>query len=127
MREILKKDIEIARESGIVTFDDGLEMGLHQIRYTAKEGEPAYSSPLWLHRDDEPLVFVHLFNLTENSLGGDNLIASDHKTITNLIRLTSPLETLLLTKKPYHAVTPLGSGDENPAYRDILLVTFMNK
>ena len=86
-----------------------------------------FSSPLWLHRDDEPLVFVHLFNVSDNALGGDNLIATDFKTITHLIRLGNPLETLLLTKKPYHAVTPLGSADKNCAFRDILLVTFMNK
>ena len=42
LREMLEKDIEIARQSGIVTFDDSLEMGLHQIRYAAKDGVPAY-------------------------------------------------------------------------------------
>ncbi|CAJ0952018.1 unnamed protein product, partial [Mesorhabditis belari] len=126
LKSVVEKDIDLAKETGIIDFSSSVEIGLHQIRYVANGTEPAFSSPLWLHRDDEPLVFVHLFSLSENAIGGDNLIAKDVKTITHLIRLQKPLETLVLTKKPYHAVTPLGSS-HGAAFRDILLVTFMNK
>uniref|UniRef100_A0A914PD96 Prolyl 4-hydroxylase alpha subunit Fe(2+) 2OG dioxygenase domain-containing protein n=1 Tax=Panagrolaimus davidi TaxID=227884 RepID=A0A914PD96_9BILA len=124
LKDVIEKDIELAKKTGIINFDETFELGLHQIRYRAHGIEPAYSSPLWLHRDDEPLVFVHLFNLSENAIGGNNLIATTPKTITHIIQLKEPLETILLTKKYYHAVTPLGSANGDPAYRDILLVTF---
>lgn len=88
---------------------------------------PSYGSPLWLHRDDENLVFIHLFNLSANANGGDNLIAYEPKKIDKLIRLINPLDTLLVTKKHLHSVTPIGSSDDVIAYRDILLITFDNE
>ena len=127
LKALIEKDVELAKQTSIIDFESKFQMGLHQIRYNAQGTEPSYSSPVWLHRDDEPLVFVHLFNLSQNVLGGDNLIATDPKTITHILRLNSPLETLLLTKKPYHAVTPLGSSNGDRVFRDILLITFMNK
>uniref|UniRef100_A0A914YNT5 Prolyl 4-hydroxylase alpha subunit Fe(2+) 2OG dioxygenase domain-containing protein n=1 Tax=Panagrolaimus superbus TaxID=310955 RepID=A0A914YNT5_9BILA len=127
LKTLIEKDVELAKQTGIIDFESEFQMGFHQIRYKAQGTEPSYSSPVWLHRDDEPLVFVHLFNLSKNVLGGDNLIATDPKTITHIFRLNSPLETLLLTKMPYHAVTPLGSSNGDNAFRDILLITFMNK
>lgn len=100
-----------------------LVLGLHFIRYKASQYGASYSSPASLHRDDEPLVFVHLLNLTSNALGGDNLIADlTTKEITHVVRLEKPFETLLLTRDYYHTVTPLGAR-EGEAMRDILLFT----
>lgn len=126
IESLLAQNIKIAKETDIVKFDQSLEIGLHQIRYKAFWDQPAYSSPMWLHRDDEPLVFVHLLNLTYNVVGGDNIIAPHAKEVDCVIRLNEPLETILLTKKKLHAVTPMGSSTADAAYRDILLVTFQN-
>lgn len=127
IQQLMANNIEIAKGSNIVNFDSSLEIGLHQIRYQAKSSEASYSSPPWLHRDDEPLVFVHLFRLSNNVIGGDNLIAESGKLINSVIRLRNPLETLLLTQKILHAVTPMGSSNSANSQRDILLVTFQNK
>uniref|UniRef100_A0A914YNM2 Uncharacterized protein n=1 Tax=Panagrolaimus superbus TaxID=310955 RepID=A0A914YNM2_9BILA len=99
LKGLIQKDTELAKKTGIINFDETFELGLHQIRYKAQGIEPAYSSPLWLHRDDEPLVFVHLFNLSDNAIGGNNLIATSPKAITHIIQLKSPLETILLSKR----------------------------
>ncbi len=100
-----------------------LVLGMHFIRYYAEKLKACYSSPVGLHIDDEPLVFVHLVQLTSNSLGGDNLIGKiADQEITNVIRLEKPMDTIILNKNCYHAVTPLGSK-ENFSIRDILLVT----
>jgi hypothetical protein len=127
IRYLLERNIALAQQSSVVNFADDLSVGLHQIRYRAEIQNTAYSSPIWLHKDDEPLVFVHLLSLTPNLLGGDNVLSQDAKSIDDIIRLTSPLETIVLTKKYLHAVTPMGSANDTPAYRDVLLVTFQNK
>ncbi|MEI4529084.1 2OG-Fe dioxygenase family protein [Priestia megaterium] len=121
---LINKDLHIATSTNLVNWEDKVTIGLHQVRYKVEAGEASYSSPVWLHRDDEPLVFVHLFDLSENALGGDNLIASSVKQIDQVMRLGKPLETLALGQKVFHAVTPLGSSNTEVAYRDILLVTF---
>ena len=126
-RSILKKDIDIVRKTGIVDFDETLEIVINQQRYAPKIDQPSFSTPLWLHRDDEPLVFAHLFNVSPNILGGDSLIASDIRTISKVLKLTSPLETLVVTKKPYHAVTPMGNSNNSDAFRDVVFVNFINR
>lgn len=123
---IINKDLEIAKQLDIVNFTTGVNIGVHQVRYCGSKSEPSYSSPLLFHKDDEEIVFIHLLNLTGNAIGGDSLIAYDLKKVSCILRLQNPLETLIVTKKMYHAVTPLGSNSESYAYRDILLVTFNN-
>lgn len=98
-------------------------IGMHFIRYKADENMASYSSPDWLHKDDEPLVFVHLINLSKSALGGDNLIAdSVSKKIERVIRLENDMETIVVNKNVYHAVTPLGSK-KGIAIRDVMLFT----
>jgi hypothetical protein len=127
IKYLLGKNLEIAKSDASIQFREDLVVGLHQIRYHAEINTPSYSSPTWLHRDDEPLVFVHLMNLTGNLLGGDNILATSASEIRKVLRLNEPLETIALHKKELHAVTPMGSTDERPAFRDVLLVTFHNQ
>lgn len=123
IKSLIKKNLSILSQDkslvnrGMVTF------GMHFVRYEAEAMQASYSSPDWLHKDDEPFVFIHLVNLSSNAIGGDNLIADNHdKKIKHVIRLESEMETLLLNKDVYHAVTPLGSR-EGLARRDVILFT----
>lgn len=120
---IIKKNCDLIKELNEFKHYDSLNIGVHFIQYFVYENSASFSSPVWLHIDDEPLVFVHLVNLSKNAIGGDNLIA-DKKTreIKTVIRLEKPLDTLCLTQKVYHAVTPLGSNS-NHAYREVILFT----
>lgn len=110
VQTIVHKNLNIIEQYQPLSHYKKLILGLHFVQYIAKEGEASYSSPVGLHLDDEPLVFVHLIELSEQALGGDNLIAqlSDQE-IKKVIRLEHPMDTLLVNRNCYHAVTPLGS------------------
>lgn len=123
MQRIINTNKKMVAEYEKLMEFNSLTFGLHFIRYQAEKFQASYSSPVGLHIDDEPLVFVHLINLSSTSLGGDNLIARlEDRTITNVIRLEKPLETLVLNNNCFHAVTPLGSKGKF-ANRDIILFT----
>jgi hypothetical protein len=104
-------------------------IGIHCVRYLAKAGDPGefasacYSSPIWLHKDDEPIVFLNVLNESPNLVGGDSLIACEKNHINHAFHL-SPLDGVLLTKNCWHAVTPMAAPtDGRDGFRDILLVT----
>lgn len=119
---LLKADAEIMSDYfGLTSF----YIGIHQVRYKTSIRSPSFSSPIWLHRDDEALVFVHLINTSPGLVGGTNVIARDQKTLVDVVELTNPLDTLILTRNLLHCVTPMGCKNAyNQASRDIFLVTF---
>lgn len=123
LQRLLENNLQIVREYEPLKVHDQLTLGLHFIQYVSEQGRASYSSPVGLHIDDEPLVFVHLLELSSHAWGGDNLIAKyEDQEITNVIRLESPMETILLNNNCYHAVTPLGSR-KGLAIRNIILFT----
>lgn len=123
MKNIIHYNLQKIKAFPALKHHQQLVLGLHFIQYKVDKYGASYSSPDYLHLDDEPLVFVHLLHLSHNAWGGDNLIA-DLKTrkIMNVIRLEKPLDTIVLTRDYYHAVTALGAR-EGEARRDILLFT----
>ncbi|TKF22746.1 hypothetical protein FCV50_23525 [Vibrio kanaloae] len=100
-------------------------ISVHFIRYQANEGEASYSSPVWLHQDDEPLVFIHLIQLTDNALGADNIISGFDNLPTHVIRLTDFMDCLIVDPTLKHAVTPTGSM-KGTAQRDVMLINLEN-
>ena len=128
LRRVLGSDIEFLRSYPRFDVEPAeLMVGLHLFRYLAYADDPAYSSPNWLHKDDENVVFVHLVGLSGNAIGGDNLIAPNSKNFETVLRLTDALDTLVVNQDKLHAVTPIGTSSRNPlapARRDIMLVTF---
>lgn len=123
IRSIIDKNIKAIIASTQYEKAHALTIGMHFIRYEVDQFSASYSSPDWLHKDDEPLVFIHLVNLSKNAIGGDNLIAdSTRQRVTHVIRLETDLDTLVLSRDVYHAVTPLGSR-VGIATRDVILFT----
>lgn len=123
MKNLLQANLKIIKAFAPLQQFTSLTLGLHFIRYEVTQYNASYSSPDSLHIDDEPLVFVHLLELSSNAWGGDNIIADlESKEIKNVFRLEKPMETIILTRDYYHAVTALGSR-EGTAQRDILLFT----
>ncbi len=98
-----------------------VHISVHFIRYKAQAGGASFSSPVWLHLDDEPLVFIHLIRLTENAIGADSVISEMDNQPKHVLRLSNPLDTLIVDRMKKHAVTPLGSRC-GMAYRDVMLV-----
>ncbi|UPJ17482.1 2OG-Fe dioxygenase family protein [Bacillus cereus] len=127
IQNIVRFDTEFAFKTNIIDTSKDLIIGLHQVRYKATKERPSFSSPIWLHKDDEPVVFLHLMNLSNTAIGGDNLIANSPREINQFISLKEPLETLVFGQKVFHAVTPLGTECSTEAFRDILLVTLSYK
>lgn len=125
VQTILNDDIKLVESYGKIGSLEDLTVGIHLFRYKAEVGAPAYSSPVWLHKDDEDVVFVHLINASENMLGGDNIIATGPRDIEQVIRLENIFDTLVVNHDKYHAVTPVGARDgTGVARRDIILITF---
>lgn len=121
--KVLHKNVAFIRQFEPLSHLDTLVLGVHFIRYSVSPGAAvSYSSPVWLHTDDEPLVFVHLIDLSSNAIGGDNVISGLDGKLRNVIKLEHFLDTLLLNRNVMHAVTPLGSVDEQ-AHRDVILFT----
>jgi hypothetical protein len=98
-----------------------VNISIHFIRYKADQGGASFSSPVWLHLDDEPLVFIHLIQLTCNAIGADSVISEMDGKPAHVLRLSKLLDTLIVDRAKKHAVTPLGSTD-GTAYRDVMLV-----
>lgn len=124
---LLKDDIAFLNQYGKIGQLDDTVMGVHLFRYLATPTAPAFSSPAWLHRDDEDVVFVHLIDSTKNMIGGDNVIATEVKNIERVIRLENAFDTLVVNHRKLHAVTPVGcrpSQEADFSTRDIILVTF---
>jgi hypothetical protein len=123
IHHILSQNLAMIQNCSLLKSENNLTIGLHFIRYLATENFASYSSPDWLHQDDEPLVFIHLVNLSKTAIGGDNLIAdSNSKKVTRVVRLENDIDTLVLNKNVYHAVTPLGSR-KGISIRDVILFT----
>ncbi|MFK0311804.1 2OG-Fe dioxygenase family protein [Pseudomonas sp. NPDC090233] len=118
---ILNQDAELMRIYCERQGRTSLNLSVHFIRYKAEQGGASYSSPVWLHLDDEPLVFIHLVELTANALGADNVISGMDNKPTNVLRLVAPFDTLVVDTMKKHAVTPLGSSG-GTAYRDVMLI-----
>lgn len=127
IKKLIKRNVDFAKKTNYVSFNTDLEVGLHQIRYLADAQAPAYSSPVWFHKDNEPLVYVHLLNLSKNAVGGTNFLAKKATQVDAALQLTKPLETFVVNQNGLHSVSPLGTKDGRPAFRDILLVTFFNR
>lgn len=131
LSQVLQSDIQFIRYYGGIDSDPSqLMVGLHLFRYLAYADEPAYSSPNWLHKDDENVVFVHLVSKSGNIVGGDNVIAPDAKTFEAVLSLNDTFDTLVVNHDKLHAVTPIGTKNTNavvPGRRDILLVTFQTR
>ncbi len=120
--KMLAHNTQFIRDYAPLADQSSLIFGIHFVRYFAEPGSISYSSPVWLHVDDEPLVFVHLIDLSENAIGGDNIVANKEGELLSSVRLQNFFDTVALNRNVKHAVTPLGANGHE-AYRDIILFT----
>ncbi|ROS01708.1 hypothetical protein EDC56_2153 [Sinobacterium caligoides] len=121
-RVLLKNNKEYLERYSEQSSLEEMTLGIHLIRYDILEGDISYASPVWLHVDNEPLVFVHLIDLSLSVIGGDNIIADSNSNPTHVVRLENFMDTLILDKSVQHAVTPLSSKN-GQSKRDVILFT----
>jgi hypothetical protein len=98
---------------------------IHQFRIEAHQGEEGRPTPEGMHRDGVDWVLVLMVSRAN--------IASGETTIYDLVKrplgsftLTAPLDSALVDdSRVYHGVTAVEPVDpRQPAYRDVLVVTF---
>jgi hypothetical protein len=103
------------------------EIEVHQFRIEARKGEDGRPTPEGLHRDGVDYVLVLLVNRRNIASGMTTIHALDGRELGHFT-LTDPFDAALVDDaKVAHGVTPVEPLDvKQPAYRDVLVVTFKN-
>jgi hypothetical protein len=98
---------------------------VHQFRVEARSGEAGRPTPEGVHRDGVDYVLVLLVR-RQNIASGTTTIHAPDGTDLGSFTLTDPFDaTLIDDRRVHHGVTPVTPLDAaQPAYRDVLVVTF---
>jgi hypothetical protein len=101
---------------------------VHQFRIEAKTGVAGKPTPEGMHRDGVDYVLVLLIN-RRNIASGTTTVHDLDKRALGSFTLTDPLDAALVDdSRCYHGVTPVEpENPAQPAYRDVLVVTFRKK
>jgi len=101
---------------------------LHQFRIEAKPGVPGLPTPEGAHRDGVDCVLVLLVR-RENVARGTTTIHDLAKRRLGAFTLTDPLDCAIVDDaRVLHGVTPVVPVDPaKPAYRDVLVATFLKQ
>ena len=100
----------------------------HQFRIEARQGELGKPTPEGLHRDGVDYVLVLLI-ARRNIRSGTTTVHDLDRRVLGSFTLTDPLDAALVDDaRCYHGVTPVEpENPAQPAYRDVLVVTFKKK
>ena len=98
---------------------------VHQFRIEARVGESAQPTPEGVHRDGVDYVLVLMIRRT-NIASGTTTIHEPDGTLLGSFTLTAPFDAALVDDaRCSHGVTAVEAVDPaQPAYRDVLVVTF---
>jgi hypothetical protein len=98
---------------------------VHQFRIEARAGEAGRPTPEGLHRDGVDYVLVLLVSRQNIASGTTSIHAVDGRPLGHFT-LTEPLDAALVDDaRVAHGVTPVQAVDPaQPAFRDVLVVTF---
>ena len=98
---------------------------VHQFRIEAAQGKPGLPTPEGMHRDGVDYVCVLLVRRHNIASGTTTIHAPDGKPLGEFT-LTDPFDAALIDDaRVHHGVTPVRALDPaQPAYRDVLVVTF---
>ncbi|MEZ0315641.1 MAG: 2OG-Fe dioxygenase family protein [Methylophilaceae bacterium] len=99
----------------------------HQFRIEAQTGEAGQPTPEGVHRDGVDFVLVMMVKRENISSGTTTMHDLEQKGLDSFT-LTQPLDCAIVNdRRCMHGVTPIEPiNDEQPAYRDVLVVTFRN-
>src|SRR5262245_9219422 len=106
---------------------EGWQIEVHQFRIEARPGERGRPTPEGLHRDGVDYVLVLLVDRRNIASGMTSIHTLDGKPLGHFT-LTNPFDAALVDDtRVAHGVTPVEPIDPTqPAYRDVLVVTFKN-
>jgi hypothetical protein len=97
----------------------------HQFRIEARADLPGEPTPEGVHRDGVDYVLVLLIARHNIASGTTTILAPDQHVLGSFT-LTAPFDAALVDDaRVFHGVTPVEAVDpDQPAYRDVLVVTF---
>lgn len=100
---------------------------VHQFRIEASALEIGQPTPEGMHRDGVDYVLVMLVDRVNIASGTTQLADGGHRAIGEFT-LTNALDSVLLDdRRVYHGVTAIAPSDPSkPAWRDVLVVTFLS-
>ncbi len=107
---------------------DSWHIEAHQFRIEARQGEQGKPTPEGLHRDGVDYVLVLLVDRRNIASGTTTIHDLDKRTLGSFT-LTDPLDAALVDDaRCFHGVTPVEpENPAQPAYRDVLVVTFRKR
>ncbi len=98
---------------------------VHQFRIEARPGEPGQPTPEGMHRDGVDYVLVLLIRRHNIKSGVTTIHGLDRRFLGSFTLAESFDAALVHDTEAYHGVTPVEPLDPaEPAYRDVLVVTF---
>jgi hypothetical protein len=97
---------------------------VHQFRIEARADEQGCPTPEGVHRDGVDYVLVLLVGRRNIARGVTTIHAPDGRALGQFT-LTDPFDAALVDDaRVAHGVTPVEAIEAQPAYRDVLVVTF---
>ena len=102
---------------------------VHQFRIEARPDEPGQPTPEGVHRDGVDYVLVLLVNRVNIASGTTTIHSAATRELLGSFTLTHPLDAALVDDaRVFHGVTAVEPIDPSqPAYRDVLVVTFKRR
>ncbi|MHC2317578.1 hypothetical protein ACVIHC_004624 [Bradyrhizobium diazoefficiens] len=103
-----------------------IEVGVHFIRLRATPNRPGIAVPNRLHKDGEPVTWVHLMN-RRDVVGGESVITDNSQAkVLCEATLNAPLESIgLVDDMVWHMVKPVRVAESaTVGIRDVILVDF---
>ncbi|HZV97809.1 MAG TPA: 2OG-Fe dioxygenase family protein, partial [Methylophilaceae bacterium] len=100
----------------------------HQFRIEASHGAEGKPTPEGVHRDGVDFVLVMMVRRVNISSGTTTMHDLEQRKLDSFT-LTKPFDSAIVNdRRCMHGVTPVEQLDpEQPAYRDVLVVTFAKK
>lgn len=103
-----------------------IEVGVHFIRLKATADRPGVAVPNRLHKDGEPVTWIHLMN-RRGVTGGENIITDNsQKKVLCETTLNEPLDSIgIVDDAVWHMVKPVHVAEPTTVgVRDVILVDF---
>lgn len=124
LQQILRFDLAVSRAASPLS--ESMNMDIHQFRIKATSGQTTPTTS-GIHQDGYDLVFMHFIN-KHNAFPviSEVFDRADETGLQLRKELGRFMETLIVDdRRCWHRASPLRQKDlENPAYRDVLVVSF---
>lgn len=127
LQTILRLSLDVFR--ALAPEIESWRVEVHQFRIEARPDEPGQPTPEGVHRDGVDYVLVLLVDRVNIASGTTTIHSAETRELLGSFTLTHPLDAALVDDaRVFHGVTAVEPIDPSqPAYRDVLVVTFKRR